>query len=247
MRFSFPKPIHGWRAFAGEVGIIVIGVLIALGAQQVIERWDDRDKVNRAIKALRVELGDHEFNAAEIEMATPCIFAQIDAVEARLKAGDGAPLPRFADRIMTAGFVIRIPNRPYADATWQSVNSSDTLRRLDPARADALSSYFGSLSAQRNSNRVAKDRVASLNTLSTMMPRGEEGRLRFLEQAEQLRSTIDEMDLLGGQLRDRLAHANLSSPQSPIDKQLADSGTLKFCRAHGLPIAALRPADPKAI
>ena len=37
MKLSVPKPIHGWREFAGEVGIIVLGVLIALGAQQVAE------------------------------------------------------------------------------------------------------------------------------------------------------------------------------------------------------------------
>ena len=37
MHFHLPKPLHGWRAFAGEVGIIVIGVLIALGAQQLVE------------------------------------------------------------------------------------------------------------------------------------------------------------------------------------------------------------------
>jgi hypothetical protein len=30
MHFHLPKPLHGWREFAGEVGIIVIGVLIAL-------------------------------------------------------------------------------------------------------------------------------------------------------------------------------------------------------------------------
>jgi len=30
MHFRLPKPLHGWREFAGEVGIIVIGVLIAL-------------------------------------------------------------------------------------------------------------------------------------------------------------------------------------------------------------------------
>ena len=36
MRFALPKPIHGWRAFWGEVGIIVLGVLIALGAQQLV-------------------------------------------------------------------------------------------------------------------------------------------------------------------------------------------------------------------
>jgi hypothetical protein len=37
MRFRLPKPLHGWRAFVGEVGIIVVGVLIALGAEQAVE------------------------------------------------------------------------------------------------------------------------------------------------------------------------------------------------------------------
>ena len=32
MHFHVPKPLHGWRAFTGEVGIIVIGVLIALAS-----------------------------------------------------------------------------------------------------------------------------------------------------------------------------------------------------------------------
>jgi hypothetical protein len=35
MHVHLPKPQHGWRAFAGEVGIIVIGVLIALGVEQI--------------------------------------------------------------------------------------------------------------------------------------------------------------------------------------------------------------------
>jgi hypothetical protein len=37
MHFHLPKPLHGWREFVGEVGISVLGVLIALGAEQVIE------------------------------------------------------------------------------------------------------------------------------------------------------------------------------------------------------------------
>jgi hypothetical protein len=40
------KPLHGWREFFGEVGVIVLGVLIALGAQQVVQdiqtRADER-------------------------------------------------------------------------------------------------------------------------------------------------------------------------------------------------------------
>lgn len=42
MHLKLPKPLHGWREFLGEVGIIVLGVLIALGAQQVVEELSDR-------------------------------------------------------------------------------------------------------------------------------------------------------------------------------------------------------------
>lgn len=42
MHFHLPKPLHGWRAFAGEVGIIVLGVLIALGAEQLVTIFHER-------------------------------------------------------------------------------------------------------------------------------------------------------------------------------------------------------------
>ena len=37
MHIHLPKPLHGWRALIGEVGIIVVGVLIALGAEQLLK------------------------------------------------------------------------------------------------------------------------------------------------------------------------------------------------------------------
>lgn len=40
IRFRIPTPLHGWREFAGEVGVIVLGVLIALGAQQAAMSGD---------------------------------------------------------------------------------------------------------------------------------------------------------------------------------------------------------------
>ena len=39
MHFHLPKPLHGWREFVGEVAIIVLGVLIALTLEAVV---DDR-------------------------------------------------------------------------------------------------------------------------------------------------------------------------------------------------------------
>src|SRR3954447_17039001 len=56
MHFHLPKPLHGWREFAGEVGIIVIGVLIALSAEQVVETLHWRHEVRETRKALDAEL-----------------------------------------------------------------------------------------------------------------------------------------------------------------------------------------------
>ena len=55
MHFHLPKPLHGWREFTGEVGIIVIGVLIALGAESVVQ-----DLQTRADARAFRETVDHE-------------------------------------------------------------------------------------------------------------------------------------------------------------------------------------------
>jgi hypothetical protein len=52
MHVHLPKPLHGWRAFVGEVGIIVVGVLIALTAEQIVHEvqdWSDERALRDAI------------------------------------------------------------------------------------------------------------------------------------------------------------------------------------------------------
>ena len=56
MRFHLPKPLHGWREFAGEVGIIVLGVLIALGAQQIVQNVHDGEVKRETVRAARAEV-----------------------------------------------------------------------------------------------------------------------------------------------------------------------------------------------
>lgn len=48
MHFRLPKPLHGWRTFVGEVGIIVLGVLIALGAEQAAQTAHQRHEGEQA-------------------------------------------------------------------------------------------------------------------------------------------------------------------------------------------------------
>lgn len=55
MHIHLPKPLHSWREFLGEIGIIFIGVLLAIGAEQTIETLHHRSQVHDAIAKLHAE------------------------------------------------------------------------------------------------------------------------------------------------------------------------------------------------
>jgi hypothetical protein len=92
MHFHLPKPLHGWREFAGEVGIIVLGVLIALAADALIERSSWRAKVNLADANMRVEIERNRTNAAQYAILQPCADRLLDRMPGDLISGDTADL-----------------------------------------------------------------------------------------------------------------------------------------------------------
>src|SRR5438045_9447958 len=98
MHFHLPKPLHGWREFLGEVGIIVIGVLIALGAEQVIETLRWKAEAGHAVESLKAEMADHYFTASEAMIAAPCIDRQLELLEDRLTtSGPYVPAPIYSE------------------------------------------------------------------------------------------------------------------------------------------------------
>jgi hypothetical protein len=86
MHFHLPKPLHGWRAFAGEVGIIVVGVLIALGAQQIAEIIHWRDELDDFRVALRAEASDDLGTYIYRAKLNPCIATRLDELQRWLDA-----------------------------------------------------------------------------------------------------------------------------------------------------------------
>src|SRR4051812_38991728 len=73
MHFHLPKPLHGWREFIGEVGIIVVGVLIALGAEQVVEQLHNRAAAAETRRAIRAELDTDLAALALRGSIEPCV------------------------------------------------------------------------------------------------------------------------------------------------------------------------------
>src|SRR5690348_5512212 len=98
MHFHLPKPLHGWREFAGEVGIIVVGVLIALAAEQVVETIHWRHVAAEAHDSISEEMQAEFYAAAEMAIAQPCIDRQLQSLEAAVLApGPFRPVPSYSE------------------------------------------------------------------------------------------------------------------------------------------------------
>ena len=84
-----PKAFHSWREFVSEIAIIVIGVLIALGAEQVVSHLHERQMSREAREAIRREL---QFNIARLNLrreTSPCVQRRLDELQALLDRGPG--------------------------------------------------------------------------------------------------------------------------------------------------------------
>ena len=80
------KPPSGWRAVAWELLIVTLGVLIALGAQQVVERVRDRQLAEQTRTAIAEELNHNLLSIALRATAEPCIRRRLDELHALVNA-----------------------------------------------------------------------------------------------------------------------------------------------------------------
>ena len=127
MHFHLPKPLHGWREFAGEVGIIVVGVLIALGAEQVVENWHWSSQAAEARAALRAEIRDDDEPQAYARLAiAPCLEAQLKQLQGALESGmDRSRFSMLANAYLP-------PMRTWDDQAWNAVISTGVLSHGGP-------------------------------------------------------------------------------------------------------------------
>ena len=117
MHVHLPKPLHGWREFAGEVGIIVLGVLIALGAEQVVETIHERHEVDQLRQSLRAELADSRARWENMRAADACATRRLDTL---------------AHWLATAPPNATI-QRPYPLFLWSMHSSAWDIARSNPA------------------------------------------------------------------------------------------------------------------
>jgi hypothetical protein len=132
-----PKPIHNLREFLKEVGIIVLGVSIALAAEQAVEWFHWRAQVREARSIIATEMASNLAAAAERIGAQACIDSRLDELGRILdQASRTGSLPPVGDIGMP-------PVRDSVTGAWESIVSSQTATHFPrPELTDLADNYF---------------------------------------------------------------------------------------------------------
>ncbi len=132
MHFHLPKPLHGWREFLGEVGIIVVGVLIALAAEQLVQNFHWRALVRETDQRVQQDVLADLTNAEERFAIDPCLRPRLAELRDSLlidRANWPGSRAKFVIDIYKSGFpsVYRTPARPWTETSWHTALNGETL------------------------------------------------------------------------------------------------------------------------
>ena len=199
MKLHRLRPSDGWRVFAGEVGVIVLGVMIALGAQQVADNWQWRQTVARTKSDLNAKISAAVANSAERAAVDPCLSQRLSELATKVAAsrgeweGDPQVLPgelsvkevvRYA-----VPLVYRTPDRSFPDDVWQQAKAGGVLSHMTPADIALYADAFTSVATLRSLREPESEGQAELSFLAF------DGPISLSDRAHAL-STISKLDII---------------------------------------------------
>ena len=178
MHVHLPKPLHGWRAFMGEVGVVVLGVLLALGAQQVVSWFNDRSEARQARDNVVYEVEQNLDVFRRRGEIQPCIERRLAEIEQLIRATP-APLPRplWIGRPQVWEF--------YAQR-WNTASSGGRTSLLTSAQQSSFALFYSRFSASEQTEQVeqlAWARLRSMEILPRLDPAAAKDMAEALEDA----------------------------------------------------------------
>jgi hypothetical protein len=178
-----PKPWHGVREFLKEIGTIVIGVLIALGAEQTVEWLHRQQEVAEAREALKEEMTrDLTWMQINIE-ETPCLQARLDRVAAWINGGprppfDAGSLANLESSTWDEARTSAVPHMPLKeriayDQFYAWVADRQEVNRNKRATFGVLVRYSGYQQVPAEVRRQALEDVAAAKAQTNVLASGD--------------------------------------------------------------------------
>ena len=188
MHLHLPKPLHGWREFVGEIAIIVVGVLIALGAEQLLEDYHSHRQVAEMERRLKGEIGLNMVSAYERMAINACLRGRIVELRDLLAKANGqwkGNPATFGGHYYEDSFplVYRTPNRAWVTDEWRAASSSGVLTKEEPKLAARFSSIYSLIDGMQAIQEREFSDTAQLGDLafdSALTPQDRRASLRAL-------------------------------------------------------------------
>ncbi len=141
MEIHKPKPVHGWRELLTELGIVVLGICIAISLEQFVEyvHWHNEVQIGRKALAEEIAVTD-KFYARRLLIA-PCLDRRLDEDAGRIR--DLAAGRKVAPRAIAPGETS--PGALLGDAEWQSERASQTLIHFPRAELALMSKFYAQM------------------------------------------------------------------------------------------------------
>lgn len=159
MHLHLPRPLHGWRAFVGEVGIIVVGVLIALGAEQLVEAAHQKRDAAEADDGIRSELS---FNLGRLQSRTTihsCVARRIEEIQVLIDRAAGHP------DIVTPNWIGRPQYWAFASSQWQAESHAGRAALINPRMLSAYAVMYARMQDLGDEMTLEQTDWARLRTL----------------------------------------------------------------------------------
>lgn len=248
------NPPNGWGAVGWELGIVTLGVLLALGVQQVAEAANWRSKVSDGQKRLKAEMLINGAYMAEQVMVEPCVKAQVERLTARLEVSTGTldPAPLISTGLGVT--TLRFPTRPWTAQTWQALQQDGTSNHMPGDVQAMLGEIFEKVGQLRDINVKSDDGLGTLRLLGQPIALSPELKAELLsalwgQLLRSQRSSLNASQTL--KLYPKIDFAPTydeieARQQALTPGRSGDLRTLQYCRSQGLPIADWRTDVEKA-
>ena len=238
-RFS---PSMGWKAFWSEILIVILGVLIALAANEAVQDWSWRNKVQDGEVRLQGDVAYLFKLSAEQYSVKPCTLLQLQVLSQKLVHSSSAwtPVTVHIDDGSNVPFIIRMPARPHVFPVWDSLLADGTAARFPQDRQ----AFYGAVSARitrtQNQNDDANQLGRRLLALGHPMALSDDTRRYFLVMTEEIRALITGAELGSKQRMTAIAEFGSAPEAKQVEAYLKESRSVKFCKANGYPLADWR-------
>jgi len=180
-----PGVVRNWREFLKEVGIIVLGVSIALAGEEAVSWYNWKEEVAIVQDSLDDELSDALFSAMERVKIADCQRRTLDRLDQLADESRGTLVLRNTP-------VTR--NRVWGSAAWDAAVASGAIAHMSHDVRNTYANLFSFVRVFREMNLRQEELWATISAYRRPRPLTETSRERFVEAVSQLRALTGTMN-----------------------------------------------------